>query len=65
MSVYLRMLERWDVSRIAFTSMNGEHQSYADLHKKVLDTVGGSISLQSTPGEGSAFIVSWPKHMDK
>ncbi|HAA53797.1 MAG TPA: hypothetical protein DCE42_03540 [Myxococcales bacterium] len=33
--------------------------------KKVLDTVGGSISLQSTPGEGSAFIVSWPKHMDK
>ena len=51
MSVYLRMLERWDVSRVAFTSINGYHQSYADLHKKVLDTVSWLQSQGMTAGD--------------
>ena len=50
-SVYLRMVERWDVSRIAFTSINGEHQSYADLHTKVLNTVAWLQSQGMTAGD--------------
>ena len=31
MSLYLKMVERWDVSRIAFESIDTDQQSYAEV----------------------------------
>ena len=53
------MVERWDVSRIAFTSIHGDHQSYAQLHQKVLNTVAWLRSQGLT--EGDVLCVQLPK----
>ena len=45
------MVERWNVSRTAFTSMDGEQLSYAELHQRVLNTVAWLQSQGVRPGD--------------
>ena len=58
MSIYLKMVERWDVSRIAFESSHRE-QSYAELHQQVQNTVAWLRSQGLT--EGDVLCVQLPK----
>lgn len=53
------MVERWNVSRTAFTSMNGEQLSYAGLHQRVLNTVAWLQSQGVRPGD--VLCVQLPK----
>ena len=59
MSVYLKMVERWDVSRIAFESIDTDQQSYAELHQQVQNTVAWLRSQGLT--EGDVLCVQLPK----
>ena len=38
MSLYLKMVERWDESRAAFCDMDGNQKSYAKFHQEILNT---------------------------
>ena len=59
MSVYLKMVERWDVSRIAFESIDRDQQSYAELHQQVLNAVAWLRSQGLT--EGDVLCLQLPK----
>lgn len=59
MSVYLKMLEQWDVSRAAFSSVEGEQQDYAALHQRVLNTAGWLQGQGLTTGD--VLCVQLPK----
>ena len=63
MSVYLKMVERWDVSRIAFESIDRDQQSYAELHQQVLNAVAWLRS--QGPTEGDVFrVYNYQNHLD-
>ena len=51
MSIYLKMADRWDASRVAFSSFDGEEQSYAALHQKVLNTIAWLQTKGMTAGD--------------
>ena len=34
------------------------------ISRRVIDAHGGSISVQSTPGKGSTFVITLPVHRD-
>lgn len=59
MSIYLRMFERWDKMRIAFSSLDGRQQSYADFHQQVLNTV--SWLQEQGLRSGDILCVQLPK----
>ena len=59
MSVYLSMVRRWDMSRIAFSNLDGETQTYAELHQTVLNTAGW-LKTQGVE-RGDVLCVQLPK----
>ena len=59
MSIYLKMVQRWDMSRAAFSSLQGGVQTYAQFHQTVLDTVGWLKAQGVT--QGDVLCVQLPK----
>ena len=51
MSLYLKMVERWDKSRIAFCNMNGQKKSYAKFHQEILNTAAWLRTKGLKPGD--------------
>ena len=59
MSLYLKMVERWDESRTAFCDMNGQKKSYAKFHQKILNTAAWLRTQGLKPGD--VLCVQLPK----
>jgi malonyl-CoA/methylmalonyl-CoA synthetase len=58
MSLYLKMVDRWDFSRMAFSNVGGT-QTYAELHQSVLNTVAW-LRTQGVES-GDVLCVQLPK----
>lgn len=59
MSVYLKMVRRWDMSQTAFSNLEGKNQTYAEFHQTIVNTVGW-LKTQGVE-RGDVLCVQLPK----